>query len=57
MCVDCAGVVTAAHLKEICTQAADTAKAWSSDENDDILTLLTVHSLPSASMHVPPPST
>ncbi len=49
------GVLTAAHLKEIRTQAADTAKAWSSNENDDILTLLSVHSLPSASMRVPPP--
>jgi hypothetical protein len=49
------GVVTASYLKEIRTQAADTAKAWSSDENDDILTLLSVHSLPSASMRVPPP--
>lgn len=50
------GALTAAHLKEIRTQAADTAKAWSSDESDDILTLLSVHSLPSASMRVPPPS-
>lgn len=50
------GVLTAAHLKEIRTQAADTAKAWSSNENDDILTLLSVHSLPSASMRVPPSS-
>jgi hypothetical protein len=50
------GVLTAAHLKELRTQAADTAKAWSSDENDDILTLLSVHSLPSASMRVSPPA-
>jgi hypothetical protein len=49
------GVLTAAHLKEIRTQACDTAKAWSSGENDDVLTLLSVHSLPSASMRVPPP--
>jgi hypothetical protein len=50
-----AGVLTAEHLKEIRTQAADTAKAWSSDESDDVLTLLKVHSLPTASMRIPPP--
>ena len=50
-----AGVLTAEHLKEIRTQAADTAKAWSADESDDILTLLKVHSLPDASMRVAPP--
>jgi hypothetical protein len=50
------GVLTAAHLKEIRTQASDTAKAWSSDETDDILTLLSVHSLPGAGMRIPPPS-
>jgi hypothetical protein len=50
------GILTAAHLKEIRPQASDTAKAWSSGEDDDILTLLSVHSLPGASMRVPPPS-
>lgn len=50
------GVLSAAHLKEIRTQASDTAKAWSSEEHDDILTLLSVHSLPGASMRVPPAS-
>lgn len=50
------GVLTAAHLKEIRTQASETAKAWSSEENDDILTLLKVQSLPTASMRVQPPS-
>jgi hypothetical protein len=50
-----AGVLTDAHVKEIRTQAADTATAWSSDESDDVLTLLRVHSLPAASMRVSPP--
>jgi hypothetical protein len=49
-----AGVLTAEHLKEIRTQAAETAKAWSSDESDDVLKLLKVHSLPTASMRIPP---
>jgi hypothetical protein len=52
-----AGVLTEAHLHEIRTQAAGTAKAWSSEESDDVLTLLQVHSLPTASMRVPPPET
>ncbi len=47
-----AGILTDAYLKEIRTRAADTAKAWSSDD-DDVLTLLRVHSLPGASMRIP----
>ena len=50
-----AGVLTVEHLKEIRTQAADTARAWSADESHDVLTLLKVHSLPTASMRVAPP--
>jgi hypothetical protein len=49
------GTLTEAHLKSIRTQAADTARAWSSEQGDDILTLLQVHSLPGASMRVSPP--
>jgi hypothetical protein len=46
-------VLTDAQIKEIRTQASDTAKAWSSDESDDILTLIKVHSSPGATMLVP----
>ena len=47
--------LTPDHLKEIRAQASDTAKAWSSDDSDDVLTLLRIHSLPEAAMRVPPP--
>ncbi len=50
-----AGVLTDAHLKTIRAQAADTAKAWSQEAGDDILALIRIHSLPEASMRVPPP--
>jgi hypothetical protein len=49
-----AGILTQTQIKEIRTQALDTANAWSSKESDDVLTLLRVHSSPSASMLVPP---
>ena len=49
-----AGILTDAQIKEIRTQAADTAKAWSSDESDDVLALLRVHSSPFATMLLPP---
>jgi hypothetical protein len=49
------GALTEAHLREIRAQASDTAKAWSSDESDDVLKLLRVHSSPQAKMRVPPP--
>jgi len=48
-----AGVLNDAQVKEIRTQASDTAKAWSSKESDDVLKLLAVHSLPAATMLVP----
>ena len=51
-----AGTLTKAHLLEIRTQATDTAAAWSSEPSDDVLALLRVHSLPVASMRVPPPA-
>jgi hypothetical protein len=52
-----AGVLTDAQIKAIRTQAADTATAWSSNDSDDVLTLLRVHSSPGATMLVPPPET
>jgi len=50
-----AGTLTATHIHAIRTQATDTAKAWSSQESDDVLALLRAHSLPNASMNIPPP--
>lgn len=50
-----AHVLTDAELKQIRTQASDTAKAWSSEESDDVLALIRIHSSPDASMLVPPP--
>jgi len=49
-----ANALTDAELKEIRTQASDTAKAWSSDDSDDVLTLISVHSSSYATMLVPP---
>ncbi len=51
-----AGILTDAQLREIRTQASDTAKAWSSKDSDDVLELLRVHSSPFATMLVPPAS-
>jgi hypothetical protein len=50
-----AGVLTDAQMKEIRTQASQTATAWSSHDTDDVLTLLRVHSSPGATMLVPRP--
>jgi hypothetical protein len=49
-----ANILTEAQIKEIRTQAADTAEAWSSKETDDVWRLLRVHSSPNATMLVPP---
>ena len=49
-----ANALTDAELKEIRTQSSDTAKAWSSDDSDDVLTLIRIHSSPDAAMLVPP---
>jgi hypothetical protein len=49
-----AGILTGAQIQEIRTQAADTAKAWTTKDNDDALALLRVHSSPLATMSVPP---
>ncbi len=47
-----AGILTDAQIREIRTQASDTAKAW--DDRDDFLTIIDVHSSPGATMLVPP---
>ena len=49
-----AKALTDVELKEIRTQASDTAKAWSSNDTDDVLTLIRVHSSSDATMLVPP---
>jgi predicted oxidoreductase len=49
-----AKALTDAEIREIRTQALETAKAWSSDDGDDILTLIRVHSSPDATMLIPP---
>ena len=46
-------ILTAAQIKEIRTQARDTAKAWSANESDDVWKLLEAHSSPEATMLVP----
>ena len=48
------GILTDAEIKEIRTQAAQTAKAWSSEDGDDVLKLIGIHSSPDAVMLVPP---
>jgi hypothetical protein len=50
-----AGALTDAEIKEIRQQASDTATAWSSNQNDDVLALIRGHSSPHATMLVPPP--
>ena len=47
-----ANILSAAQIKEIRTQATDTATAWSSQESDDVMALLRVHSSPLATMSV-----
>jgi hypothetical protein len=49
-----AKALTDVEIKEIRTQASETAKAWSSGDSDDVLTLIRVHSSPGATMLVPP---
>jgi hypothetical protein len=48
-----AQVLTDAQIKEIRRQASQTAKAWSSDDRDDVLKLIGMHSSPNATMLVP----
>ena len=47
-------ILTDGQIKEIRTQASQTAKAWSSEDGDDILKLIRIHSSPDAVMLVPP---
>ncbi|SPF52044.1 hypothetical protein SBA4_4810001 [Candidatus Sulfopaludibacter sp. SbA4] len=49
-----AHILTDAQIKEIRTQASDTAAAWSSNDSDDVLALLRVHSSRAATMLIPP---
>lgn len=49
-----AQALTEVEIKEIRTQASETAKAWSADDSDDVLTLIRVHSSSGATMLVPP---
>ncbi len=49
-----ASILTGAQIREVRTQASDTAKAWSSRDSDDVLALLRVHSSPLATMGLPP---
>ena len=50
-----AQILTPAQIKSIRMHAMQTAKAWSSQEGDDVLKLLAVHSSPDATMGVPSP--
>jgi hypothetical protein len=49
-----AKALTDVEIKEIRTQASETAKAWSSDDKDDVLTLIRIHSSVGATMLIPP---
>ena len=49
-----AKALTDVEIKEIRTQASATAKAWSSDDKDDVLTLIRIHSSVGATMLIPP---
>jgi hypothetical protein len=42
-----AGILREPQIKDIRTQALDTANAWSSRESDDVLALFRAHSSPS----------
>jgi hypothetical protein len=49
-----AKALTDVELKAIRMQASETAEAWSSDDRDDVLALIRVHSSSEATMLVPP---
>ena len=49
-----AGVLSDPQLSEIRKQAAETATAWSSREDDDVLALIRIHGSPGASMNIGP---
>ena len=48
------GALSDAEVKEIRTQASETAKAWSARDSDDVLSLIRIHSSSMANMLVPP---
>jgi len=48
-----ASILTRDQIREIRTQAADTAAVWSSRETDDVLKLIAIHASPNATMGVP----
>ena len=50
-----AGLLSDPQLKEIRKQAADTAAAWSSRDDDDVLALIRIHGSPGASLDIGPP--
>ena len=47
-----AGLLSDPQLREIRKQAADTATAWSSRDDDDVLALIRIHGSPDASMNI-----
>lgn len=47
-------VLTEGQIKEIRKQASQAATSWSSDDSDDVLALIKIHSSPEATMKVPP---
>ena len=49
-----AKALTDVEIQEIRTQASETAAAWSSNDRDDVLALIRIHSSPQATMLVPP---
>jgi len=49
-----ANILNREQVKEIRRQARETAQAWGSRPDDDVLKLLKVHSSPDATMSVPP---
>ena len=46
-------ILTDGQLRNIRTQASDTATAWASRDDDDVLAIIRVHSSPGATMLVP----
>jgi len=48
-----ASILTREQIREIRTQAGNSAAAWSSHETDDVLKLFAIHASPNATMAVP----
>jgi hypothetical protein len=47
-------LLTNLEIQAIRKEAVETAKAWSSREDDDVMALIRIHSSPAATMQVPP---